>query len=163
MKMLAVLFMLGLLLQVGTVQAANLPGCGTGAAAAVSPTTTCPTGVTNSIPAVQLDKYLKDNAFKPNNIEQVVPVPPAQPVQTGGVASIPAVKLKDYKKDNEFKADKIKQYVPVPPAQTSTTGAAATPSCPVIQPIITPAPQVKIMPGPTGGAAPQGKTIKGLW
>jgi len=159
MKMLALFGIAGLLFQVASVQAAELYsgyGCGitTGGAA------TCPT--IQSMPAVPLNKYLENNGFKPNDIKQIVPVPPAQPVITGGAASISGVTLKEYTRDNGFNPDKIKQYVPVPPVKPCPTGCAAP--CPIImQPIITPAPQIKITPAPTGGAASQGKYVKGYW
>jgi len=165
--MLAIFGLLGLLFQIGSVQAEPLMtysglGCSTGGAAAVCPVEPCQTGAAVSIPAVPLNKFLENNGFKPNDIKQVVPVPPAQPVLTGGAASISAVPLKDYAKDNGFKPDKIKQYVPVPPVKPCPTGCAAP--CPVImQPIITPAPQVIVKPSTTGGAAPQSKYVKGYW
>jgi|GEM_PF-3270462 len=171
MRILAVFSVIGLLAQIGIAQAAdntmcNPQPCPSGGAAAVCPEKPCcPTGAASSIPAVPLDKYLRDNCFKPDNIEQVVPVPSAKSVQTGGAASISAVRLKDYQKDNCFNADKIKQYVPVPTAQTCPTGGAAPTKPIIMQPIITPSPKIDIqMPkGTTGGAAPTNKTIKGMW
>ncbi|MDD3013882.1 MAG: hypothetical protein PHC34_09295 [Candidatus Gastranaerophilales bacterium] len=165
MKMLAIFSVLGLLFQIGSVQAVEIYsgyGLSTGGAA-VCPVESCPACPVVTIPAVPLNKYLENNGFKPNDIKQVVPVPPAQPVMTGGAASISAVPLKDYAKDNGFKPDKIKQYVPVPPAKPCPTGCV-TPVAPVImQPILTPAPQVIVKPCPTGGAAPQSKYVKGYW
>lgn len=125
----------------------------------------CPTGAAASIPAVPLDKYLKNNGFKAGDIEQIMPLPPCQSVQTGGAASIPAVTLKDYVKDNGYNPNKIKQYVPVPALPQCPATPSVTPTCPIfVQPVVTPAPVVVPQAKPvTGGAAPVKKPVRGLW